>query len=66
MFTFKAKNKKLEVLISKTIKRENVSDSYETPIIDLSNIGLILEESKQLNLDLEYSSVDKNKNIKIL
>ena len=64
MFTFKAKKKKLEVLISKTHKRENVSDSYKTPIINLSNIGLTLEESKQLNLGLEYSFVDKNKNIK--
>ena len=64
MFTFKAKKKKLEVLISKTHKRENVSDSYKAPIINLSNIGLTLEESKQLNLGLEYSFVDKNKNIK--
>ena len=42
--------------------REKDSDSYKTPIINLSNIKLTLEESKQLNLGLEYSFVDKNKN----
>ena len=54
-------NKKLEVIISKAHKREQVSDSYKTPIINLSNIELILEESKQLSPGLEYSFVDKNK-----
>ena len=63
LFSFKTKNKKLEVLISKAHKRGKVSDSYKTPIINLSNIKLTLEESKQLNLGLEYSFVDKNKNI---
>ena len=62
LFSFKTKNKKLEVLISKAHKRGKVSDSYKTPIINLSNIKLTLEESKQLNLGLEYSFVDKNKN----
>ena len=64
LFSFKTKNKKLEVLISKAHKRGKVSDSYKTPIINLSNIKLTLEESKQLNLGLEYSFVDKNKIIK--
>ena len=54
----------MEVLISKAHKRENVSDSYKTPIINLSSIEFTLEESKQLNLCLEYSFVDKNKNVK--
>ena len=56
--------KKLEVLISKARKRENISDSYKTPIINLSNIELTSEESKQLNLGLEYSFVGINENIK--
>ena len=64
LFSFKTKNVKLELLMSKARKREKVSDSYKTPIINLSNIELILEESKQLNLCLEYSFVNKNKNIK--
>ena len=64
LFSFKTKNKKLEVLISKAHKREKVSGSYKTPFINLSHIELTLEESKQLNLGLEYSFVDKNKNIK--
>ena len=64
LFSLKTKNKKLEVLISKAPKREKVSDSYKTPINNSSTIELILEESKQLNLGLEYSFVDKNKNIK--
>ena len=42
LFSFKTKNKKLEVLISKAHKREKVSDSYKTPIINLSNIELTL------------------------
>ena len=54
-------NKKLEVIISKAHKREQVSDSYKTPIINLSSTELTLEESKQLSLGLEYSFVDKNK-----
>ena len=53
LFSFKTKNKNLEVLTSKAHKREKVSDSYKTPIINLSNIELTLEESKQLNLGLE-------------
>ena len=64
LLSFKTKYKKLEVLISKVHKREKVSDSYKTPIINLSNIELALEESKQLNLGLEYSVVNKNRNIK--
>ena len=64
MFSFETKNKKLQVLISKAHKREKISDSYKTPIINLSNTDLTLEESKQLNLGREYSFVDKNKNIK--
>ena len=64
MFSSKTKNKKLEVLISKAHKREKVSDSYKTPIINLPNIKLTLKESKQLNLGLEFSFVDKNKDIK--
>ena len=44
--------------------REKISDSYKIPIINLSNIALTSEESKQLNLGLEYSFVDKNTNIK--
>ena len=63
LFSFKTKNVKLEVLMSKAHKRGKVSNSYKTPIINLSNIELILEESKQLNLCLEYSFVNKNKNI---
>ena len=39
-------------------------DSYETPIINLSNTELTLEESKELNLGLECSFVDKNRNTK--
>ena len=53
LFSFKTKNKNLEVLTSKAHKRENVSDSYKTAIINLSNIELTLEKSKQLNLGLE-------------
>ena len=53
LFSFKTKNKNLEVLTSKAHKREKVSDSYKTPIINLSNIELTLEESKLLNLGLE-------------
>ena len=64
MFSFETKNKKLQVLISKAHKREKISDSYKTPIINLSNTDLTLEESKQLNLGREYSFVDKNINIK--
>ena len=64
LFSFKRKNKKLEVLVSKAHKREKLSGSYKTPIINLSNNKLTLEESKQLNLGLEYSFIDKNKNIK--
>ena len=56
--------KKLEVLTSKVRKRENISESYKTPIINLSNIELTSEESKQLNLGLEYSFVGINENIK--
>ena len=41
-----------------------IKHSYKTPILNLSNINLTLEDSKQLNLGLEYSFVDKNKNIK--
>ena len=59
-----SENKKLGVLISKAHMREKISDSYKTLIINLSNIALTLEESKQLNLGLEYSFVDKNTNIK--
>ena len=59
-----SENKKLGVLISKAHMREIISDSYKTLIINLSNIALTLEESKQLNLGLEYSFVDKNTNIK--
>ena len=44
LFSFKTKNKEVEVLILKAHKRENVSDSYKTPIINLSNIELTLEE----------------------
>ena len=46
-----------------TNKEKKISDSYKTPIIDLSNTELTLEESRQLNLVLEYSFVDKTKNI---
>ena len=59
-----SENKKLGVLISKAHMREKISDSYKTLIINLSNIELTLKESKQLNLGLEYSFVDKNTNIK--
>ena len=59
-----SENKKLGVLISKSHMREKISDSYKTLIINLSNIELTLKESKQLNLGLEYSFVDKNTNIK--
>ena len=62
--SFKTKNKKLQVLISKAHKREKVSDSFKTPIINLLNIEVTLEESKQLNTGLEHRSVHKNKNIK--
>ena len=44
-------------------QRKKISDSYKTLIIDLSNTELTLEESRQLNLVLEYSFVDKTKNI---
>ena len=64
MFSFKQKNKKLDVLISKAHKREKFPDSYKTPVINLPNIQLTLEESKKLNLGLEYSFVKKNKNSK--
>ena len=64
MFLFETKNKKLQVSISKAHKREKNSDSYKTPIINLSNTELTLEESKQLNLGLEYSFVDKKKILK--
>ena len=64
LFSFKTINKKLEVLISRATKRENASDNYKTTIINLSNIGLTLEESKQLILGLEFSFFEKNKNIK--
>ena len=64
LLSFKTINKKLEVLISRANKRENVSDSYKTTIINLSNVELTLEESKQLIVGLEFSFVDKNKNIK--
>ena len=59
-----SENKKLGVLISKAHMREKISDSYKTLIINLSNIELTLKESKQLNLGLEYSFVDKYTNIK--
>ena len=45
LFSFKTKNKKLEVIISKARKRTN-SDNYATPINNFSNIELTLEESK--------------------
>ena len=64
LFSFKTINKKLEVLISRATKRENASDNYKTTIINLSNIELTLEESKQLILGLEFSFFEKNKNIK--
>ena len=54
VFSFKAKNKKLEVLISKARKREKISGNYTAPIINLSNNKLTLEELNQLNLVLEY------------
>ena len=57
-------SKKLEVLILKAHEREKVSDSYITPIINLYNTELTLEESKQLNLGLEYSFVNKIKILK--
>ena len=63
-FSFKTKNKKLQVLISGAHKTGKVSDSYITPIINLSNAELTLEESKQLNLGLDYSFVDKIKILK--
>ena len=59
-----SENKKLGVLISRAHMREKISDSYKTLIINLSDIELTLEESKQLNLGLEYSFVDKNTDIK--
>ena len=55
VFSFKAKNKKLEVLISKARKREKISGNYTAPIINLSNNKLTLEELNQLNLGLEYN-----------
>ena len=49
------------VLQTKVHKTEKTSDSYKAPTINLSNIELILEESAQLNLGLEYNFVDKKK-----
>ena len=45
-----SENKKLAVLVSRAHMREKILDSYKTLIINLSDIELTLEESKQLNL----------------
>ena len=57
LFSFEPKNKKLEVLISKAHKRGEVSDSYKTPIINLSSIKLTLEESPDLHCQNNYCEI---------
>ena len=56
----KTKNKKLKKLI-----RNNTSASiYKVPIMNLYNYELSDIESKELEMGLEYSFVDKNKRLK--
>ena len=58
--SIKTKNKKLKKLI-----RNNKSASkYKVPIIDLSNYELSDIKRKELEMDLKYSFVDKNKRLK--
>ena len=56
----KAKNKKLK----KLIQNNTPVSKYKVPIINLSNYELSDIERKELEMGLEYSFVDKNKQLK--
>ena len=60
MNSFKTKNHKLARLIHVKTPMSN----YRVPIINLSDYDLSEVERKQLQLGLEYSFVNKNKNLK--
>ena len=59
--SLKTKNKKLHWLL-KSKKQQQIQ--YKVPIVNLSNHELSRNELRQLQLGLEYSFIDKNKNQK--
>ena len=58
--SFQTKNSKIANLLP---TRRN-TDSYQVPVINLSNVDLNERESQQLKLGLEHCFVDKNKYVK--
>ena len=61
--SFKTKNRKLATLIAEQSDGYK-SSTYSTPLINLSSIESISDETNQFKFGLHYSFVDKNKNIK--
>ena len=60
--SFITKNKKIYKLINLKQKYDKIN--FAVPIINLSNYRLNHEEINQLKLGLDYSFVDRNKNVK--
>ena len=60
MDSFKTKNHKL----ARLVQAKNPMSNYRVPIINLSDYQLSEVEHKQLQLGLEYSFVNKNRDLK--
>ena len=62
--SFRTKNQKLTDLIGK--EKLSYASTYKVPIINLSHVELTEKERRTMSFGLDYSFVDKNKNIKTL